>query len=149
MALYPTGPLKFPIYSFTIEILTGSTIIKNYSHYLRSVRFTPPPLVPLTFQFRLGHLLQGFYLLLVEPLKSYTPQVILALQILKRPEGVGGRLISHFCMIKKLPTLPKKVTPQFSKFANEKARRNIIWGVYTQKDPFCIARLGKSPNHQV
>ncbi len=24
----------------------------------------------------------------------------------------------------------KKVTPQFSKFANGKARRNIIWGVY-------------------
>ncbi len=42
------------------------------------------------------------------------------LQILKQPEGVEGRLI----------TLPKKVTPQFSKFANEKARRNIIWGVH-------------------
>ncbi len=25
---------------------------------------------------------------------------------------------------------PKKVSPQFSKFANEKARRNFIWGVY-------------------
>ncbi len=34
------------IYSFTIEILTDSTIIKNYRHYLRSTWFTPP-LVPL------------------------------------------------------------------------------------------------------
>ncbi len=29
-------------YSFTIEILTGSTIIKNYCHYLRYTWFTPP-----------------------------------------------------------------------------------------------------------
>ena len=34
------------LYSFTIEILTGSTIIKNYCHYLRYTWFTPP-LVPL------------------------------------------------------------------------------------------------------
>ena len=27
-------------------------------------------------------------------------------------------------------TAQKKVSPQFSKFANEKARRNFIWGVY-------------------
>ena len=33
-------------------------------------------------------------------------------------------------MIKVNYTAPKKVTPQFSKFANEKARRNIFWGVY-------------------
>ncbi len=31
----------------------------------------------------------------------------------------------------KISHCPKKVTPQFSKFANEKARRNIIWRVYT------------------
>ena len=30
-------------YSFTIEISTGSTIIKNYCHYLWSTWFTPPP----------------------------------------------------------------------------------------------------------
>ena len=30
-----------------------------------------------------------------------------------------------------ISTLSKKVTPQFSKFANEKARSSILWGVYT------------------
>ncbi len=32
-----------PWYSFTIEISTGSTTIKNYCHYLRTTWFTPPP----------------------------------------------------------------------------------------------------------
>ncbi len=34
------------IYSFTVEILTGSTIIRNYCHYLRCRWFTPPPWNP-------------------------------------------------------------------------------------------------------
>ncbi len=50
------------------------------------------------------------------------------LQISKRPEGVEGRLISHFCTYH----CPKKVTPKFLKFANKKARRNIFWGVYNK-----------------
>ena len=43
MVLWLTTGSRFQaIYSFTIEILTGSTIIKNYCHFLRYTWFTPP-----------------------------------------------------------------------------------------------------------
>ena len=41
-----------------------------------------------------------------------------------------GKTNINYLMIKVNYIAQKKVTPQFSKFANEKARRNFIWGVY-------------------
>ena len=51
-ALDPYNPI---VYSFTIEMLTASTILKIYCHYLRSMWFTP--LVPLKH-------FQNFFILL-------------------------------------------------------------------------------------
>ncbi len=39
---YCTPLVPLSSHSFTIEILTGSTIIGNYCHYLRYACFTPP-----------------------------------------------------------------------------------------------------------
>ncbi len=62
----------------------------------------------------------------------YTPQKMFSslfhLQIWKRPEEVQGRLISHNSL-KEWKVI--RVSSRVSKFANEKARRNILWGVYS------------------
>ena len=54
------------------------------------------------------------------------------LQILKRPEGVEGRLISHYLMIKVNYTTQKKLLLNFqnSQMKNEEKH---FWGVYTMQ----------------
>ncbi len=56
----------------------------------------------------------------------YTPQIMFLFAFtfanFEMTRGSRGKANNY--------TAQKKATPQFSKFANEKARRNIIWGVY-------------------
>ena len=59
----------------------------------------------------------------------YTPKkmFLLGFSFAKFETTTGSRGKAKISFL--LTTLPKKITPQFSKFANEKARINIIWGV--------------------